>query len=368
MLLVRSVHSFFGWNLHSIYPILLASDASAFSNMDNVGTNFNLEELLSRAAPPPRPAPTPEPEEPVGNKYPAPPEREWLLPDLLVAAGILHPETYSPGVEGHEPPVPEVAIRNLLTCNSKRGLEKSLYICTPALNTDADGHDYVKRAAEEFDVVAVLAEEGRELPELPVPVVYVPSPAGVLGRLASAFYGNPADRLKIIGVLGSHGKTTTSWLARGILEEKGILTGMVGAIEYAIAEDRLSAEGALWEPLEPDVAAGRDSTMPFHIAPYRGRYGTPAGTPDPMHLHKVLGGICDRGATHAIVELSLSSLARDRGTARLANHILVFTGIHDLQSEMPGLIESMCEDIVYEAFAALPEGATAVLNIQGTGC
>ena len=327
---------------------------------------YRLEELIERAMQEPGQRAAAPPEATIGNAYPAPPERRWLLPDLLVAAGLLHPEMYTPGDDAEPPPVPEVEVRNLLTCNSKRGLEGALYVCTPAREGDADGHDYAARAVAEFGVVAVLAQEGRALPEVPVPLVRVPSPAAALGRLTAAFYGNPAARLRVVGLLGSHGKTTTAWLARAVLEERGALTGMVGAVEYAIAEDRLTADGALWEPPTGAAAAALAAgTSPFHLAPYRGRYGSPEGTPDPMHLHKALAGACDRGATHAVVELSFAALARDRASARLANHVLVFTGAEDLDEVAPGVAPEVCEDIVWEAVDALPDGAAAVVNIQG---
>jgi hypothetical protein len=48
------------------------------------------------------------------------------------------------------------------------------------------------------------------------------------------------------------------------------VTGMVGSVEYAIAEDRLDEDGELWEPREEDPAAGRESSVPFMVTPYAG--------------------------------------------------------------------------------------------------
>ena len=56
---------------------------------------------------------------------------------------------------------------------------------------------------------------------------------------------------------GSVGKTTTSWLIRGIFEEWGKLTGMAGTIENAIYADKLDEEGNLWTPDEPDPTLDR---------------------------------------------------------------------------------------------------------------
>ena len=60
---------------------------------------------------------------------------------------------------------------------------------------------------------------------------------------------------------GSIGKTTTSWLIRGIFEEWGKLTGMAGTIENAIYADKLDAEGALWTPDEPDPTLDRRALL-----------------------------------------------------------------------------------------------------------
>ena len=65
--------------------------------------------------------------------------------------------------------------------------------------------------------------------------------------------------IRVMGacLAGSIGKTTTSWLIRGIFEEWGKLTGMAGTIENAIYADKLDAEGNLWTPDEPDPTLDR---------------------------------------------------------------------------------------------------------------
>lgn len=120
------------------------------------------------------------------NEYPEPPERRWRLHDLLQAAGVV-----ALGPDGTELPfssLPELEICNLLTCNSPQGLDQALYVCVPATDADADGHDFADRAPDQ-GAVAVLAQAGREVPECSVPVLRVADPAASLGRLAAAFYG-----------------------------------------------------------------------------------------------------------------------------------------------------------------------------------
>ena len=62
----------------------------------------------------------------------------------------------------------------------------------------------------------------------PVPVLVVPDPRAVLGRLAARVYGEPASALRMIGVTGTQGKTTTTRLAEGGLEGAGIRAAVIG--------------------------------------------------------------------------------------------------------------------------------------------
>lgn len=80
----------------------------------------------------------------------------------------------------------------------------------------------------------------------------------------------PSRNMVTVGVVGLLGKTTTSWLVRGILEELGQTVGLMSSIEHAIAEDRLDEDGYLWEPLEEDPSADRESSVPFKLIPYEG--------------------------------------------------------------------------------------------------
>lgn len=74
--------------------------------------------------------------------------------------------------------------------------------------------------------VAVLSM--RPLPDALLPVVEVPDTLRALGRLADAFYERPSRRMRTVGVVGSFGKTTTTWLARGMFEETNERCGMIG--------------------------------------------------------------------------------------------------------------------------------------------
>ncbi|MGJ7906116.1 UDP-N-acetylmuramoyl-L-alanyl-D-glutamate--2,6-diaminopimelate ligase [Actinopolyspora sp. H202] len=80
-----------------------------------------------------------------------------------------------------------------------------------------------------------------------------PDPRGVLGELSAEVYGRPADRLSVLGVTGTSGKTTTSYLIDSALRSAGLVTGLIGTVETRLAGSRL--ESAFTTPEAPDLQA-----------------------------------------------------------------------------------------------------------------
>ena len=86
-----------------------------------------------------------------------------------------------------------------------------------------------------------------------VPVLVLPDPRAVLGALAARIYGCPADHLSVIGVTGTSGKTTTTYLVDAGLRAAGKITGLIGTVQTAIAGERLAS--AFTTPEAPDLQA-----------------------------------------------------------------------------------------------------------------
>ena len=84
--------------------------------------------------------------------------------------------------------------------------------------TRFDAHDFAPEAVD--NGAAALVVE-RYLPQLPVPQVRVSNGRGAVSRIAAAFYGHPADHLRLAGITGTKGKTTTSYLLKSICETAG---------------------------------------------------------------------------------------------------------------------------------------------------
>src|SRR5690606_7667605 len=103
--------------------------------------------------------------------------------------------------------------------------------------------------------VAVLTDPaGAEVAgELAVPVVVRENPRAVLGALSAAIYGHPSERLAIVGITGTSGKTTTSYLVEAGLAAAGRSTALIGTIETRIGGRRVPS--ALTTPEAPQLHA-----------------------------------------------------------------------------------------------------------------
>ena len=105
-----------------------------------------------------------------------------------------------------------------------------------------DGHKYVESAIENGAIV-VMVEEGCDLKALNIPenvtILMVPDTRKALAICSSNFYGNPSAQLKLIGVTGTKGKTTTTFMIKEILEKAGKKVGLIGTIATYINGKRI---------------------------------------------------------------------------------------------------------------------------------
>jgi UDP-N-acetylmuramoyl-L-alanyl-D-glutamate--2,6-diaminopimelate ligase len=129
----------------------------------------------------------------------------------------------------------DVEIANLAYDSRKAG-PGTLFFCV--VGEKRDGHDFAAQVVE-AGAAALVVE--REL-DLAVPQVVVPSARAAMAPFAAAFWRDPTAELKVIGVTGTNGKTTTAYLAREILEAAGIQTGLMGTVKQVV--------GGVEEPVE----------------------------------------------------------------------------------------------------------------------
>ncbi|OGU01113.1 MAG: UDP-N-acetylmuramoyl-L-alanyl-D-glutamate--2,6-diaminopimelate ligase [Geobacteraceae bacterium GWC2_48_7] len=133
-----------------------------------------------------------------------------------------------------------------LTCNSRQVRPGSLFFALPGVT--ADGHDYIA-AAVEAGAAAVLLEDPSKAPS-EIPWVRVADGRSAMAQLAAFFYGNPTSTLPLIGITGTNGKTTTTYLIEAILAAAGIPSAVLGTISYRFGDQRIEASHTTPESLE----------------------------------------------------------------------------------------------------------------------
>ncbi len=162
---------------------------------------------------------------------------------------------------------PEVAS---LVYSSREAGPGSLFVAVRGLKTD--GHLYVADALSR-GAVAVVAEE--EVPCGGAVLVRVPDSRRALAAISCAFHGHPARTLRMVGVTGTNGKTTTSYLIESVLAAAGFQVGVIGTVNYRFG--------------------GR--TLP-----------APQTTPESLDLQRLLREMLEAGVTHVVMEVSSHAL------------------------------------------------------------
>jgi UDP-N-acetylmuramoyl-L-alanyl-D-glutamate--2,6-diaminopimelate ligase len=139
-----------------------------------------------------------------------------------------------------------------VTLDSRRVRPGDLYAALPGEHTHGAAHCEQAVAA---GAVAILTDPaGRErAARSGVPVFVVSSPRDRLGDVSCWIYGDPSTRMRLIGVTGTSGKTTTSYLADAGLRAAGHLTGLIGGVEIRIGTERVRS--SLTTPEAPDLQA-----------------------------------------------------------------------------------------------------------------
>lgn len=130
----------------------------------------------------------------------------------------------------------EMEISTLIN-DSRKVEEGSVFVCiTGAVS---DGHAYVQQVAEK-GAAAVIVEHDVDAPEN-MTVIKVADTRYALAYMSAAYFGYPAEKLKVIGITGTKGKTTTTYMVKSILEDVGHKVGLIGTIEAIIGEESIPA-------------------------------------------------------------------------------------------------------------------------------
>jgi len=141
---------------------------------------------------------------------------------------------------------------------------------------EVDGHQFIGEAIQRGAGV-VVSEEEREVSDRTL--ILVPNSRQALAKIAINFYGDPSSRLKLIGITGTNGKTTTTYLLESIFEKAGRTAGVIGTINYRFGH---------------------------RITP------APNTTPESLDLQRILWEMSTEGTSHVIIEVSSHGLDLDR--------------------------------------------------------
>jgi UDP-N-acetylmuramyl-tripeptide synthetase len=169
-----------------------------------------------------------------------------------------------------------------------------------------DGHQFVAAAVDK-GAAAVVVE--RAVPGLRVPQVVVPHGAKALGWLAARAAGRPSDRMKMAGVTGTNGKTTTTFLMERIIAAAGGAPGVIGTVSYRYAGKTLEA---------------------------------PFTTPTSLQVNELFGDMARAGCSHCVMEVSSAALSMDRLEGVFFN-VGAFTNLTQDHLDVHGTMEAYFE-------------------------
>ena len=133
-----------------------------------------------------------------------------------------------------------------LVYNTRKVKKECMFVCIKGATFDS--HDVAGEAAKNGAVV-ILAEHSVDVPA-GTAVVLVEDTRYALALISAAYFGYPAKKLKVIGITGTKGKTTTTFMIRSILEHAGISTGLIGTIEVIIGDKHIPAHNTTPESYE----------------------------------------------------------------------------------------------------------------------
>lgn len=136
-----------------------------------------------------------------------------------------------------------------VSLSSQRIRPGDLYAALPGAR--AHGVDFAVTAVEAGAVAVLTDPDGAARADLPVPVLVVDRPRAVLGRLAARIYGDPAESMRMIGVTGTQGKTTTTRLLESGLTHQGERAAVIGTVGTRVAGEDVKT--ALTTPEAPDL-------------------------------------------------------------------------------------------------------------------
>ena len=131
----------------------------------------------------------------------------------------------------------DIEIENI-SYDSRTAQRGDVLVCIKGI--DSDGHEYIQEGLEK-GIKALIVEKDIDYPK-DITVLKVENSRIALAEMSAAYFGHPAEKLKTIGVTGTKGKTTTTYMIKELLEKAGYKVGLIGTIEISIGSLEIEAE------------------------------------------------------------------------------------------------------------------------------
>ena len=189
-------------------------------------------------------------------------------------------------------------------CVDSRATQKgSLFVAVPG--NRCDGGHYARQAVDRGAVCVVCQSE---LPP-DLPWVKVRDARSALSQLACRWYGHPSRQLTMLGVTGTNGKTTVTYLLRHILQRTGMKTGLIGTVQNIVGEQTLPAQRT---------------------------------TPDALQIQQLLSAMTKNGCSHAVMEVSSHALDQHRAEG-IDFAVGIFTNLTEDHLDYHGTMGCYCD-------------------------
>ncbi len=149
--------------------------------------------------------------------------------------------------------------------DSRKVTKGCLFLCIAGANFD--GHSFAEEVTGRGAKALVVSRPVQGVDARDVTVILVPDTRYAMAFISAAYFGHPAEKLKVIGITGTKGKTTTTYLVKSILENAGHKVGLVGTIEVIIGKEHIHADNTtpesylLQEYFARMVEAGLDTVV-----------------------------------------------------------------------------------------------------------
>lgn len=188
--------------------------------------------------------------------------------------------------------------------DSRQVMRGGLFVAISGFLTD--GHKYIPKAAENGAACIVCEKK----PEMQIPYVLVSDARAALAVLGANWFGHPADDMRVIGITGTNGKTTSTYLLKHVLEQTlGAKVGLIGTIQNMIGDEILHTERT---------------------------------TPESFELQKLFADMRDAGCTHVIMEVSSHALVLHRAD-QIRFSAAVFTNLTEDHLDFHKTMDAYCD-------------------------